>query len=112
MPVLAPTSARRPRRRAAFARRRTSWFAALCLVLGWLHVWQHRAEHDDDDHGHFESEAGENVCQLADTPWTDVPAAPCAPDYAADSRRAAPTPAAATGASPADRPPIRAPPRA
>ena len=115
-------------RRAAFARQWMSWFAALCLVLGQLHVWQHRVGHDDDhfdpghfdpghsdrDHshaGHSDTRAGE-ACQLADTPWTDIPAAFCAPGDAAGPQRVSPAAAAAAGASPAGTPPIRAPPHA
>jgi len=110
-------------RRAAFARRWMSWFAALCLVLGQLHVWQHRVGHDDDhfdpghsdrDHshaGHSDTRAGD-ACQLADTPWTDIPAAFCAPGDAAGPQRVSPAAAAAAGASPAGTPPIRAPPHA
>ena len=110
-------------RRAAFARQWMSWFAALCLVLGQLHVWQHRVGHDDDhfdlghsdpEHshsGHSDARAGE-ACQLADTPWTDIPAAFCAPGDAAGPQRVSPAASAAAGASPAGTPPIRAPPHA
>ena len=128
-------------RRAAVLRRCVSCLAALCLVVGQLHVWQHRAGYDGDHfdsghsdsghsdhsdhghsdsgrsdsehpgHGHSDSGAGD-ACQLADTPWTDIPAVFCAPDDASGPQRVLPAAAGAAGAGRAGTPPIRAPPHA
>ncbi len=52
------------------------WFAAACLVAGWLHAWLHDvAAHADD---HFDSEASE-ACQLAVFPPSLLAAAPNCP---------------------------------
>lgn len=88
-----------------------AWFAIVCLLSGWVHVWQHQAAHDDGDEeeGHFEHELGD-LCQLANDPWSIVPLVPCAEQAAPALQLVVPTPTGVVDARPAMAPSIRAPP--
>ena len=127
-------------RLGALRRPRVSLFAALCLVSGWLHVWQHHSAHEapapgrahaalahalahehggDCVHdeprpahgdGHFDSETSD-LCELADNPWVDLPRPPDAAP-APSVARAGPPPDGGAVARPATAPPIRGPPSA
>ena len=110
--MTAPSASfRSGRRPGSWRRAPLSWFTALCLVSGLLHVWQHHSGHGDHDghDGHFEPETSD-LCQLADNPWTDLAPGPCAIGRAGRLLLAVPEPAAVIVASPAALPPIRAPP--
>ena len=91
-------------------RRVTAWFSVACFAVGLVHVWQHAAEHDSHDTGHFSQDEGE-LCQLADCPWFTMAAVgPALPEPA--PLRILPGSHVIVSGGAAMWPPVRAPPPA